>query len=51
MNDLPITYGEIDYLDRLPPLLNGTVKPAGISLRLVPFIDPWELFRRVAQRL
>jgi 4,5-dihydroxyphthalate decarboxylase len=49
MNDLPITYGEIDYLDRLPPLLNGTVKPAGISLRIVPFIDPWDFFRRVVR--
>src|SRR5690348_7285730 len=39
----------VDYLDRLSPLLNGTVKPAGISLRLVPFIDPWELFRRVVR--
>ena len=36
MNDLPLTYGGIDYLDRLPPLLNGTVKPAGISLQNRP---------------
>ena len=44
MNDLPLTYGGIDYLDRLPPLLDGTVKPAGISLRIVPFIEPLDLF-------
>jgi 4,5-dihydroxyphthalate decarboxylase len=49
MNDLPVTYGGIDYLDRLPPLLDGTVKPAGISLRIVPFTEPLDLFRRVAQ--
>jgi hypothetical protein len=49
MNDLSLTYGGIDYLDRLPPLLDGTVKPAGISLRIVPFIDPWDLFRRVVR--
>ena len=49
MNDLPITYGGIDYLDRLPPLLDGTVKPAGISLRVVPFTEPLDLFRRVAR--
>ena len=49
MDDLPITYGGIDYLDRLPPLLDGTVKPAGISLRVVPFTEPLDLFRRVAR--
>jgi len=49
MNDLPVTYGGIDYLDRLPPLLDGTVKPAAISLRIVPFTEPLDLFRRVAQ--
>ena len=49
MNDLPLTYGGIDYLDRLPPLLDGTVKPAGISLRIVPFIEPLDLFRRVVR--
>ena len=49
MNDLLVTYGGIDYLDRLPPLLDGTVKPSGISLRIVPFTEPLDLFRRVVQ--
>jgi 4,5-dihydroxyphthalate decarboxylase len=49
MNDLPITYAGIDYLDRLPPLMDGTVKPAGISLRVVTFSEPLDLFRRVAR--
>lgn len=48
MNDLAITYTGIDYLDRTRPLLDGMVKPAGISLRFVP-LRPFELFRRVAQ--
>lgn len=49
MNDLPITYAGIDYLDRTRPLLDGAVKPEGISLKIVPFEEPSELFRRVAQ--
>jgi 4,5-dihydroxyphthalate decarboxylase len=49
MNDLLVTYGGIDYLDRLPPLLDGTVKPSGISLRIVPFTEPLDLFRRVVR--
>src|SRR4051812_23555239 len=39
MNDLRIGFGGIDYLDRLPPLLDGTVKPEGISLRIVSFTE------------
>jgi 4,5-dihydroxyphthalate decarboxylase len=50
MNDLPITYAGIDYLDRTRPLLDGTVQPEGISLTVVPFQEPSALFRRVAER-
>jgi 4,5-dihydroxyphthalate decarboxylase len=50
MNDLPITYAGIDYLDRTRPLLDGAVQPEGIALQVVPFQEPSALFRRVAQR-
>jgi 4,5-dihydroxyphthalate decarboxylase len=49
MSDLLITYAGIDYLDRTRPLLDGGVKPEGISLKIVPFQWPFELFRRVVQ--
>ncbi len=49
MSDLPITYAGIEYFDRTRPLLDGEVKPEGISLKFVPFQWPFELFRRVAQ--
>lgn len=48
MADLDLTYAGIDYLDRTRPLFDGTVKPWGATLRLIP-LTPFELFRRVAQ--
>ena len=48
MADLDLTYAGIDYLDRTRPLFDGTVKPWGATLRLIP-LRPFELFRRVAQ--
>lgn len=48
MEELPMTYTGVDYLDRTLPLLDGTVQPAGISLRFVP-LRPFELLRRGAQ--
>ena len=47
MNDLPITYAGFDYLDRTRPLLDGTVKPAGVSLRYI--CGGRELFSRLIQ--
>jgi 4,5-dihydroxyphthalate decarboxylase len=44
-----MTYAGIDYLDRTRPLLDGTAKPEGISLKIVPFTEPFDLFRRVVQ--
>jgi len=49
MSDLPIIYAGIDYIDRTRPLLDGEVKPEGISLKIVPFQWPFELFRCVVQ--
>src|SRR5919202_2616224 len=48
MADLDVTYAGIDYLDRTRPLVDGTVKPEGVTLRFLP-MRPFELFRRVAQ--
>lgn len=48
MNDLLITYGGIDYLDRTRPLADGLVKPTGISIKFVA-LPPSELFRRVTR--
>ncbi len=48
MNDLDLTYAGVDYPDRTRALMDGSVRPAGISLRTVT-LPPSELFRRVAQ--
>ncbi len=47
-NDLTLTFASVDYLDRTRALIDGSVKPAGLTLRHIPF-TPGELFRRVAQ--
>jgi 4,5-dihydroxyphthalate decarboxylase len=46
MHELTLTYAGADYLDRTRALLDGSVRPAGIALRFLPF-HPNVLFRRV----
>jgi threonine dehydratase len=48
MSDLTLTYAGVDYLDRTRTLVDGTTRPAGISLRFIS-LPPNEVFRRVAQ--
>lgn len=48
MDDLKITFATVDYLDRTRALVDGTVKPDGLKLHVLP-LDPAELFRRVAR--
>jgi 4,5-dihydroxyphthalate decarboxylase len=48
MADLALTYAGVDYLDRTRSLVDGTTRPAGISLRFIS-LPPNEVFRRVAQ--
>jgi 4,5-dihydroxyphthalate decarboxylase len=50
MNDLAMTYAGLDYMDRTRALIDGTVKPHGITLRYLAISSPGELFRRVAQQ-
>jgi 4,5-dihydroxyphthalate decarboxylase len=48
MADLTMSYSGVNYFDRTGPILDGTVKPEGITLQFQPG-HPGELFRRVAQ--
>src|SRR5262245_39589468 len=48
MADLMMSYAGVNYFDRTGPILDGTVKPEGITLQFQP-MHPAELFRRVAQ--
>jgi 4,5-dihydroxyphthalate decarboxylase len=48
--DLELTLACLDYLDRTRALIDGTVKPHGITLRCTRF-TPYDLFQRVAQRV
>src|SRR5581483_6369237 len=48
MADLTLSYAGELYFDRNGPILDGTVKPEGITLQFEP-MRPRELFHRVAQ--
>src|SRR5688500_1386342 len=53
MNELVVTYAGTDYLDRMRPLVDGTVRPAGIALRWIVFRtdEGGKLFERVARHV
>jgi 4,5-dihydroxyphthalate decarboxylase len=46
--DLELTFAGLDYLDRTRALVDGSVRPEGISLSCLKF-SPYELFARVAK--
>jgi 4,5-dihydroxyphthalate decarboxylase len=48
--DLQLTFAGVPYLDRTRALIDGSVRPDGISLSF-KFFPPYELFARVAQRV
>jgi len=49
--ELELSFAGLDYLDRTRAIVDGSVRPAGISLRCQIFSSPYELFARVAQRV
>jgi len=50
-SELELSFAGLDYLDRTRAIVDGSVRPTGISLRCRIFSSPYELFARVAQRV